>query len=117
MVNSRATLVYFTAGVGGVEPFRPISGEFPPLEKNHTYRGELVFVDHANRRGSLRVKRTGKFYLNDPHPFVMLAYGVIRYQGAPAELRYIPLGTILHVCAYLPPNPKISAVPVLPVDN
>ena len=41
------------------EPFRPEPGKFPPLEKAHTYRGELVFVDHANRRGSLRVLQAG----------------------------------------------------------
>jgi len=99
------------------EPFRPEAGKFPPLEKAHSYRGELVFVDHANRRGSIRVQRTGKFYRNDPHPFAMLPYGVIRYHGAPADLRDIPLGTVLHVRAFLPPDPKISAVPVLPVNN
>ena len=42
---------------------------------------------------------------------------MVRYHGAPAELRDIPLGTILHVTAYLPPDPKLSSVPVLPVDN
>jgi hypothetical protein len=99
------------------EPFRPEPGKFPPLEKAYTYRGELVFVDHANRRGSLRVERTGKFYRNDPHPFAMLPYGIIRYHGAPADLRDIPLGTVMHVRAFLPPDPKISAVPVLPVNN
>jgi len=99
------------------EPFRPEAGKFPPLEKTHTYRGELVFVDHANRRGSLRVEGTGKFYRNDPHPFAMLPYGIVRYHGAPADLRDIPLGTMLHVRAFLPPDPKISAVPVLPVDS
>jgi hypothetical protein len=104
-------------GTGAAAPFRPEAGKFPPLEKAHSYRGELVFVDHANRRGSLRVERTGKFYRNDPHPFAMLPYGVIRYHGAPADLRDIPLGTVLHVRAFLPPDPKISAVPVLPVNN
>ena len=99
------------------EPFRPEAGRFPPLEKAHSYRGELVFVDHANRRGSLRVQGAGMFNLNDPHPFAMLPYGVIRYHGAPAELRDIPLGTVLHVQAFLPPDPKISAVPVLPEDS
>ncbi len=99
------------------EPFRPESGQFPSLEKSHSYRGELVFVDHANRRGSLRVAGTGKFYRNDPQPFAMLPYGVIRYRGAPADLRDIPLGTVMHVRAFLPPDPKLSAVPVLPVDN
>ena len=99
------------------EPFRPKAGKFPPLEKAHAYRGELVFVDHANRRGSIRVQGEGKFFRNDPHPFAMLPYGVIRYHGAPADLRDIPLGTVLHVRGFLPPDPKLSAVPVLPVDN
>ena len=34
-----------------------------------------------------------------------------------ADLRDIPLGTVMHVQAFLPPDPTISAVPVLPVDN
>jgi hypothetical protein len=100
-----------------LEIFRPEAGKFPPLEKAHSYRGELVFVDHANRRGSIRVQGSGMFFRNDPHPFAMLPYGMVRYHGAPADLRDIPLGTVLHVRAFLPPDPKISAVPVLPVDN
>jgi hypothetical protein len=98
-------------------PYRPVAGKFPDLAKAHTYRGELVFVDHVNRRGSLRVLGVGVFRRNDPHPFAMLPYGMIRYHGAPADLRDIPLGTILHVTAYLPPDPKLSSVPVLPVEN
>lgn len=98
-------------------PYRPEAGKFPELAKAHTYRGELVFVDHVNRRGSVRVLGVGVFRRNDPHPFALLPYGMIRYHGAPAELRDIPLGTILHVTAYLPPDPKLSSVPVLPVDN
>lgn len=109
--------VLTTAAPAADEPFRPEAGKFPPLEKAHSYRGELVFVDHANRRGSLRVQGTGTFRRNDPHPFAMLPYGMVRYHGAPADLRDIPLGTVLHVRAFLPPDPKISAVPVLPVDN
>ena len=99
------------------EVFRPEAGKFPPLEKAYSYRGELVFVDHANRRGSIRVQGSGMFFRNDPHPFAMLPYGIVRYHGAPADLRDIPLGTVLYVRAFLPPDPKISAVPVLPVDN
>ncbi len=101
----------------GDEPFRPEAGKFPPVEKAHSYRGELVFVDHVNRRGSLRVHSTGIFRFTAPHPFAMLPYGVVRYHGAPADLRDIPLGTMLHVRAFLPPDPKTSAVPVLPADN
>ena len=99
------------------EPFRPEAGKFPPLEKAHSYRGELVFVDHANRRGSLRVEGSGQFRRNDPHPFALLPYGIVRYHGAPADLRDIPLGTVMHVRAFLPPDPTVSAVPVLPVNN
>ena len=97
--------------------FRPEAGKFPPLEKAHSYRGELVFVDHPNRRGSIRVQGTGKFYRNDPQPFAMLPYGIVRYQGAPADLRDIPLGTVMHVRAFLPPDPKTSVVPVLPINS
>jgi hypothetical protein len=98
-------------------PFRPEPGKFPPFAKAHTYRGELVFVDHANRRGSIRVEGTGKFYRNDPHPFALLPYGIVRYHDAPADLRDVPLGTVLHAHGFLPPDPKISPVPVLPVNN
>lgn len=102
---------------GEEKPYRPEAGKFPPIEKAHAYRGELTFVDHANRRGSIRVQGDGKFYRNDPHPFAMLPYGVIRYHGAPAALRDIPIGTVLHVRGFLPPDPRTSAVPVLPVNN
>jgi hypothetical protein len=99
------------------EPFRPEAGKFAPLDKALSYRGELVFVDHANRRGSLRVQGAGMFFRNAPHPFTMLPYGMVRYHGAPADLRDIPLGTVLHARAFLPPDPKNSPVPVLPINN
>ena len=99
------------------DPFRPESGKFPPLEKAHSYRGELVFVDHANRRGSIRIQGEGMYFRNKPHPFAMLPYGIIRYHNAPAQLRDIPIGTVLHARGFLPPDPKLSAVPVLPINN
>lgn len=94
------------------KPFRPETGKFPPLEKSVSYRGVITFLDHANRRGSLRVISPGEFFRNPPHPFAMLPYGMVRYHGAPADLRDIPLGTLMHVRAFLPPDPKISSVPV-----
>ena len=99
------------------EPFRPKPNEFAPLDRAHAYRGELVFVDRANRRGSLRIDGAGRFRFAGPSPFALLPYAVVRYHGAPADLRDIPLGTLLHVWAFLPPDPRISAVPVLPVNN
>jgi hypothetical protein len=98
-------------------PFRPKAGKFPLLEKAHSYRGELTFVDHANRRGTIRIQGNGKFRFTGPSPFAMLPYGIVRYHGAPADLRDVPLGTMLHVHAFLPPDPQISSVPVLPLDN
>ena len=93
------------------EPFRPESGKFPPIEEAKFYRGELVFVDHVNRRGSLRLHVDGHYHEGQLHHFAMLPYGMIRYRGAPAELRDIPIGTVLYGRFYLPPNPKTSAVP------
>jgi hypothetical protein len=104
-VSALAIVLALGAVAGAEEPFRPEPGTFPPLGKAHVYRGELVFVDHANRRGSVRVQGSGMFFRNDPHPFAMLPYGIVRSHGAPADLRF------------LPPDPTISSVPVLPVDN
>lgn len=101
--------------VGGLavaeEPFHPEPGKFPPLEKAKFYRGELVFVDHVNRRGSLRLHVDGHFHEGRLHHFAMLPYGMIRYRGAPAALRDIPIGTVLYGRFYLPPDPKTSVVP------
>src|SRR5882757_6242775 len=110
-------LVSVVGASEGEKPYRPEAGKFPALDQSLAYRGELVFVDHANRRGSIRVQGSGMFFRNDPHPFAMLPYGIVRYHDAPADLRDIPLGTVLHVRAFLPPDPKFSAVPVLPVDS
>lgn len=94
------------------QPYRPEPGKFPSLEKANTYRGVLAFVDHANRRGSLRVETPGEFFRNAPHPFAMLPYGIVRYHGAPADLRDIRLNTVMRVRAFLPPDPKSSSVPI-----
>ncbi|MEM7011268.1 MAG: hypothetical protein AAF585_07270, partial [Verrucomicrobiota bacterium] len=93
------------------EPFRPEPGKFPPLDEAKSYRGELVFVDHINRRGSLRLHIDGHYHEGRLHDFAMLPYGVIRYRGAPAELHDIPIGTVLYGRFFLPPDPKTSSVP------
>ena len=99
------------------QPYRPEPGKFPPLEKAESYRGVLAFVDHANRRGSLRVETPGEFFRNAPHPFAMLPYGIVRSHGAPADLRDVSLNTVMHVRAFLPPDPKVSSVPVFGKGN
>jgi len=100
-------------GTGVAEPYRPEAGKFPPAEKAKAYDGQLMFVDHANRRGSLRVTGGELMHSTAPSPFAMLPYGMVRYHGAPADLRDVPLGTMLHGRFYLPPDPKLSSVPVV----
>lgn len=109
--------LYLVGLLGGLplmaeEPYRPPVDAFanPALAKS--YRGELVFVDHVNRRGSLRLHVDGHFQEGKLHHFAMLPYGMVWYRGAPAELKDIPIGTILYGRFYLPPDPKLSAVPI-----
>jgi len=113
-------LVFFLcagAAPAADEPFRPEPGIFPPLDKSVAYGGQLVFIDHANRRGSIRLTGGELFHSTAPAPFAMLPYGMVRYHGAPADLRDIPLGTMLHGRFYLPPDPDLSSVPVITRPN
>lgn len=118
-LDARTTVVFLTLlltvgwQVSGDEPFRPQPGTFPPLEKSRFLRGELVFVDHLNRRGSLRLNVDEHFHEGKLHHFALLPYGMIRYRGAPAELRDIPIGTVLYGRFYLPPDPQTSVVPIV----
>lgn len=105
--------LFLLATAKSEEAVRPTPGTFAPLEKAKSYRGELVFVDHVNRRGSLRLHVDGHFEEGPLHHFAMLPYGVIRYRGAPAALQDIPLGTVLYGNFFLPPDPKASLVPVV----
>ncbi|OUT61514.1 MAG: hypothetical protein CBB71_04080 [Rhodopirellula sp. TMED11] len=112
-----AFCVPFIALVGSIglstaeDPYRPPVGGFADPSQAKPYRGELVFVDHINRRGSLRLHVDGHYHEGKLHHFAMLPYGVIRYRGAPAELKDIPIGTVLYGRFYLPPDPKTSIVP------
>lgn len=98
-------------------PFRPEPGKFPPPDKAKAYDGQLIFVDHANRRGSIRVTGGELMHSTAPQPFAMLPYGMVRYHGAPADLRDLPLGTMMHGRFYLPPDPKLSSVPVVAIAS
>lgn len=108
-----ALLLSLCSSLSAAEPFRPEQGKFPAIAEAKSHRGELVFVDHVNRRGGLRLHVDGFFREMQPHPFAMLPYGMIYYRRAPAELRDIPIGTILYGRFYLPPDPETSTVPVI----
>ena len=84
--------------------FPLVDGQFPPENSAHVISGELIHVDHLERRFQLRVDRSDSQqagHLDLPLDSVMLPYGSIYYHGAPAALQDIPLGTHLHGEYYL----------------
>jgi len=84
--------------------FRLVEGEFPPENSAHAISGELIEVDHLERRFRIRVDRDDTQdagHLDLPLEAAMLPYGSIYYHGAPAALQDIPLGTHLHGLFYL----------------
>lgn len=117
---SAALVVLFlvTSVMVAAEPDHvPVPGRFPPPEAGIALSGELVAVDHVNRRGALRLVGDGddgRYHSAPSHRFAMLPYGMIRYHGAPAELKDVPLGTLLHGTFLLPPKDDKSVPPPSP---
>lgn len=93
-------------------------GQFPPAGAGTYLAGELVIVDPANRRGALRLDGNAgdRYHAGPLHYFAMLPYGMLWYNGAPAELRDIPLGTHVHGYFFVPPVGEESTIPPLPKD-
>ncbi len=86
------------------EWFQLVEGQFPSEGSAHAVTGELVQVDHLERRFQIRVDRNDsqdRGLVDLPLDATMLPYGSIWYQGAPAALQDIPLGTHLHGLFYL----------------
>ncbi len=84
--------------------FQLVDGKFPPTNSAHAISGELISVDHLERRFHLRVDRDDSQqagFMDLPLDSIMLPYGSIYYHGAPAALQDIPLGTHLHGLYYL----------------
>jgi hypothetical protein len=101
------------------EPFVPQPGQFPPAGSGTYLAGELVIMDAANRRGGLRLDGNephDRYHRGPLHYFAMLPYGMITYNGAPAELRDIPLGTHVHGYFYVPPVGEEATIPPQPED-
>ena len=80
-------------------PFQLQPGQFPPEASARYFAGELIFMDHVNRTGQLRPDRRDDQRTDDydrAMRFTLLPFGTLRFHGAPAELRDIPIGTHLH---------------------
>lgn len=109
IIRGLAALGCLLAGIALAEEpqdYVPKAGEFPPANAGKYFAGELVAVDHVNRRGALRLVGDGednRYHAAPSFRFAMLPYGTLRYHGAPAELRDIPIGTLLHGYFVLPP--------------
>jgi len=85
--------------------FELIDGEFPPENSAHYVSGELFKLDHLERQFTLRGDRNDVRGNSDyPIDAAMLPYGSIYYNGAPAALKDIPLGTHLHGWFYERPE-------------
>jgi hypothetical protein len=86
------------------EWYQLIDGQFPPEGSAHAVSGELMRVEHLDRRFAIRVDRNDsqeRGIWDLPLDATMLPYGSIWYHGAPAALQDIPLGTHLHGLFYL----------------
>lgn len=91
----------------------PEPGAFPPVGAGIDLAGELVSIDHVNRRGGLRLDGDfddARYHSAPTFHFALLPYGTVTYHGAPADLGDIPLGTRLHGRFVLPP-PADAALP------
>lgn len=93
----------------------PKPATFPAPGSGAYFAGELVSVDHVNRRGAIRLvgdTDDGRYHSAPSHRFAMLPYGTIRYHGATAELRDVPIGTLLHGTFLLPVDGLTAYPPI-----
>lgn len=107
-------LLSLAARLHAADPRIALDHEFPDPEGAKEFAGELILVEHVNRRGILRFDRDGtinKYFWDLPHHFQMLPYGAIWYRGAPAELKDIPLGTRLRGKFHLGPKGPFEVKP------
>jgi hypothetical protein len=91
--------------------------EFPPAEAGVDLAGELVTVDHVNRRGGLRLDGDfdeGRYHSAPTFFFILMPYGEVFFHGAPADLHDIPLGTRLRGRFVLPPEGDTAIAPPPP---
>lgn len=98
---------------------QPLPPAFAPADQPVYLSGELVLVDPINRRGALRIDgdANGRYQDGPLHYFALLPYGMVRYHGAPAELRDLPYGTHLHGYFHRPPAGEENTIPPVPAEQ
>lgn len=114
MIRVLACWLCLTAAAVAADDYVPQPGEFPPPDAGHYFAGELVAVDHVNRRGAIRLvgdNTSDRYHRAPSHRFALLPYGTVRYHGAAAELRDLPIGTLLHGYFVLPPEGDTTIAP------
>jgi hypothetical protein len=102
------------------EDYIPKAGEFPPHDVGHYFSGELISIDHINRRGAIRLvgnNASDRYHRAPSLLYAMLPYGYIRYHGAPAQLRDIPIGTVVHGYFVLPRESDETLPPFQPKER
>ena len=107
-----ALLAVLALGDGLVPP-KP--GEFPSADSGKEIGGELIQVDHVDRKGTLRIDRNDSQRTDDydqAMPFALLPYAKTMYQGSYAELRDVPIGTHLHGVFFVKQAPEKNKKPV-----
>ena len=106
-MNLLSIVLVLALGADPRTEYVPKLGEFPPANVGVYRAGELVTVDAINRQGTLRIvgnRDLEKYHSSESQPFVLLPYAMVRYRGAPAELRDIPIGTVVHAYCVYPLN-------------
>ena len=98
-----------------VADYLPDPAHFASLAKSRYLSGELVYIDPVNRRGAIRMH--DHYWSGPVHYFALLPYATVRYNGAYAELRDLPLGTVVHGYFVVPPRGEEETIPPLPDEH
>ena len=114
LIFTLSTLVTLSSAQDSPD-YIPASDQFAPIAKARYLSGELVYIDPVNRRGAIRMH--DNYWSGPAHYFALLPYATVRYNGAYAELRDLPLGTVVHGYFTVPPKGEENTIPPLPDEH
>ena len=114
LIFTLSTLVTLSSAQDSPD-YIPASDQFAPIAKARYLSRELVYIDPVNRRGAIRMH--DNYWSGPAHYFALLPYATVRYNGAYAELRDLPLGTVVHGYFTMPPKGEENTIPPLPDEH